>query len=569
MSVIMKKAMTEIRRWLSVRFYSGRISQRFRNINVLLFAAAFCIMAAVMFFAFNNVTNRISADYAGRYAASSAEALSAHIARELDLMFRISNSDVVIDWVLDEFDEQKKSLAFKELTSVVGEYYSYHLYIGIQSSLNQYKVESSHRAVDFEMVAVLDEHNPTDAWHFDCIRSEYGYLLKTGIDNEMQRKRLFVDFKVEKDGEILGVICTGLEFSHVTQELFSHYDSNDMRGFIIDENSAVLMDSSLMRDKEFMNELSASPIKDVLDDPYILSVIESHQGGADGYWDGTGQPGVFKTSTGLMTIAPIKDSGWSVIILSEATTLFDNTYFILIIATVLLMLVAFALVTNASHYRMIFKPLGKLERSLAMHKENSNEPIYGTERDDELGELSKTIQDLITKANIDALTGIYNRRFMEANLERTMGYLSRQGGMLSVLMLDIDFFKKYNDTYGHEQGDKCLKAVAMTLSGAITRASDFVARYGGEEFVAILPNTDEPGARLVAEKIIENVRSINIPHVQNAAAPYVTVSVGVTTGNVKFMQGWETYVKRADEALYMSKEHGRNQYTYLDFLEEE
>ena len=198
-------------------------------------------------------------------------------------------------------------------------------------------------------------------------------------------------------------------------------------------------------------------------------------------------------------------------------------------------------------------------------KESSKERVYGIERNDELGRLANTIQDLFTKANYDALTGIYNRRFMENNFQHIMALLSRSNALLSVFMIDVDCFKKYNDAYGHEQGDVCLKAVALAVVGGMTRTHDFAARYGGEEFVAVLPHADEAGARIIAERLLQNVRELNMPHADSLAAPYVTVSIGVTTGRVAYMQRWEDYVKRADEALYMSKQSGRDRYTYLDF----
>jgi len=146
-----------------------------------------------------------------------------------------------------------------------------------------------------------------------------------------------------------------------------------------------------------------------------------------------------------------------------------------------------------------------------------------------------------------------------------MEFLSRSSGMLSILMADVDFFKLYNDAYGHQQGDECLKAIASALSGSITRTTDFVARYGGEEFVAVLPNTDEAGARLIAEKILVNVRKLNIPHASSSVADNVTVSLGITSGRVHYFQNWTDYVKCADDALYASKQSGRNKYTFIGF----
>ena len=175
--------------------------------------------------------------------------------------------------------------------------------------------------------------------------------------------------------------------------------------------------------------------------------------------------------------------------------------------------------------------------------------------------------NLADKVHYDSLTGIYNRRFMEDSLARIIRSLSRSGGVLSVLIADIDFFKKYNDTYGHSQGDSCLKTVAETLAGTVMRADDFVARYGGEEFAIILPDTDVNGAKMIASKILENVRAQNIPHKNNDVASCVTISIGITTCKVIHGHSFENYIKRADEALYMSKQSGRNKYTYIDFEE--
>ena len=160
----------------------------------------------------------------------------------------------------------------------------------------------------------------------------------------------------------------------------------------------------------------------------------------------------------------------------------------------------------------------------------------------------------------DGLTGIYNRRFFDKNAKRIISSLSRSGSLLSLLMIDIDFFKRYNDTYGHVEGDKCLKIVAQALSKSITRADDFVARYGGEEFVVVLPNTDEYGARLIAEKLLENIRNCNIPHEKNDAADCLTISIGVTTGKVAYTDTTDDFVKKADAMLYNAKQNGRNRY---------
>jgi len=162
----------------------------------------------------------------------------------------------------------------------------------------------------------------------------------------------------------------------------------------------------------------------------------------------------------------------------------------------------------------------------------------------------------------DPLTGIYNRRFFDKNIKRIISSLSRSGSLLSLLMIDIDFFKRYNDTYGHVEGDRCLEIVAQMFSRSITRADDFVARYGGEEFVVVLPNTDRRGAQLIAEKLLDNIRRCNIPHKQSDVANCLTISIGVTTGKVAYTHNADVFVKKADELLYKSKQNGRNRYSF-------
>ena len=164
--------------------------------------------------------------------------------------------------------------------------------------------------------------------------------------------------------------------------------------------------------------------------------------------------------------------------------------------------------------------------------------------------------------HIDSLTGIYNRRYFDETLPVLIHMLSRCKAHLSVLMLDIDHFKKYNDTYGHLSGDDCLRKVAMILQKSQAREEDFIARYGGEEFVIVLPSTDEHGALFIAEKILKLIRAANILHEQSPIADRVTLSIGIASSKTCYTQTKEAYTKLADEALYTSKREGRDRYTF-------
>jgi len=184
----------------------------------------------------------------------------------------------------------------------------------------------------------------------------------------------------------------------------------------------------------------------------------------------------------------------------------------------------------------------------------------------------RDIKNLEKKAKeifYDGLTKIYNRRYFDENLEQIIKSSSRSSDILSLMLLDIDFFKKYNDAYGHSEGDNCLKIIATALSGVMSREGDFTARYGGEEFAAVLPHTDEIGARAVADKFLESIRKLHILHDKSDVANFVTISIGVTTINLQYKLSAVDCIKIADKALYMSKQNGRNQYTYINFEDTE
>jgi diguanylate cyclase (GGDEF)-like protein/PAS domain S-box-containing protein len=188
--------------------------------------------------------------------------------------------------------------------------------------------------------------------------------------------------------------------------------------------------------------------------------------------------------------------------------------------------------------------------------------IYDLRNIRKLEQSVKVLESEVDKIYYDPLTGIYNRRYFDKHLQNIVKSLSRSGSILSLMMIDIDRFKKYNDTYGHKEGDNCLRIVAETLGHCILRSDDFVARYGGEEFAVVLPNTDEDGARQIAEKLLDSIRNCNIPHGKSDAADHVTISIGVTVGFVNLKRNGDDFIRRADEMLYESKKGGRNRYSF-------
>ena len=203
--------------------------------------------------------------------------------------------------------------------------------------------------------------------------------------------------------------------------------------------------------------------------------------------------------------------------------------------------------------------------------EKNSEEVASFEGSDEISRLAKTFAlyfervksqetELIRLSLSDPLTNIPNRRAFKMEMEKAIAMSKRYDWPLTVVILDVDSFKLYNDNYGHPKGDECLKAVAIGLNEVITRNTDFCARYGGEEFVAILPNTDEKGAKVKAEEIRDAIESLGIEHSKSTVSPVITASLGVATVNFVNHHNWTltSILNTADRALYDAKTGGRN-----------
>ncbi|WP_036301682.1 GGDEF domain-containing protein [Methylotenera sp. L2L1] len=181
-----------------------------------------------------------------------------------------------------------------------------------------------------------------------------------------------------------------------------------------------------------------------------------------------------------------------------------------------------------------------------------------TERKDteqKLIELQKQLEELSFK---DGLTGVFNRRMFDSVMEVEWGNAKRNRQPLSLIMLDIDYFKQYNDYYGHIQGDECLKHVAKVLSGVATRSRDFFARYGGEEFILVLPETDEAAAIKIAERCRNVIFKAQIAHEKSLVSQLLTVSIGISTVIPTHSDEAIKFIAKVDRQLYVAKEKGRN-----------
>jgi len=193
------------------------------------------------------------------------------------------------------------------------------------------------------------------------------------------------------------------------------------------------------------------------------------------------------------------------------------------------------------------------ELALAAHRDRLAELV--AERTAELRAANVRLEEL---SRADPLTGLANRRHFDEVKEAEFRRALRQAQPLAVLMCDVDFFKRYNDLYGHAQGDQCLRMVADTLKSVFARAGEVVARLGGEEFVVLLPGVDTSAARRAAVRLQQRLGERELLHEDSPVSPCVTLSIGLATLEPDSMDQFDQLLRRADEALYRAKTHGRN-----------
>jgi len=187
---------------------------------------------------------------------------------------------------------------------------------------------------------------------------------------------------------------------------------------------------------------------------------------------------------------------------------------------------------------------GRVEHYVMVFRDVTEQKLL----EDRLRELSAT----------DGLTLLANRRSFDEALERGWHHATRHGEPVSLIMIDIDHFKPYNDIYGHGAGDRCLQQVATAIAAGVRHEGALVARYGGEEFAVILPRTDAATAREIAEGLRRRVEALGIAHSGNPLGSRITISVGISTRTPPQTADFEDLMQSADQALYRAKEGGRN-----------
>jgi diguanylate cyclase (GGDEF)-like protein len=554
-----------------------KLAIRVRNAHMLVLVLVLALVTATATVIVTDISSDASEKLARFYSIEAVGRFNLHVNQELALVRDISRSTTVIDWFTDEENPAKRAAAYREIMNYVGMLNSSNVYFGINKSLNEYSINNKTTFAEF---LPFDRINPADTyddWYYNCIKSIHEHIFNIGVNKMTKIPHFGINYKVMEGNNPVGVVCSGLSFEEMIDCLFSQYNNKNVMGYIIDKNGYIQMDSIPSDFRFDEKERPGNNIRVICPEPVFVSALDKYLNNINDYFDMFSQAEVIKLEKNYylyVSIAPITGTDWSIVTFFNNHALYSIKKFIPLLIIVLSAFLLYTLVSSIFMHWLVFRPVNHLTKSLSASNFYIGE-IFGCDRDDEIGILAQTIQrmrdrlstynaELLRAARererlirIDQLTDIPNRRNFDERLPLEWGRAIRTKTPISILILDLDYFKDYNDAYGHLQGDKALQVIAKIFTQELKRSSDLVARWGGEEFAILLANTDFNGAHDVGERIRQKIENLQIV-LADGSVSKLTVSIGInslipTTSNVL-----EEFIHHADMALYTAKREGRN-----------
>jgi len=469
--------------------------------------------------------------------------LEASMNGEIAIIMKMADSPLIKRYFHNPEDDELQKIAFEEITGYRRAFTGHSIYWINNKDKKLY--------VNDGFKYKIDANDPDNYWYSMTLNNTKKYNININYNPDLNSMDIWINAPVYDDyRRPIGILGTGVNLSDFINTVYQNYRGNaelylvNAAGEITGANDIGLIEKKVN-------------IAEALGQPgwKILAMTKGLNNDEIKY-------SLLKDNRQIAAIGSIPALNWYVIAM-RSFSVGDSLQTGMTALFGIMMIVIFSVFVVFNIFIIgMLEPLNRMVKTVNQTLSDWElRPYEENQQRDEIG----TLGEFLNMTIIDQLTGIYNRRYLDGHLKKIIRHLSRNIANISLLMIDIDYFKKYNDTYGHDAGDTCLRTVASALSQCITREDDFIARYGGEEFVIVLPNTDMNGVQVVVEKILEKMRECNIPHKANDAASHVTVSIGGTTAIVKYFHNGSEYIKCADKALYESKQNGRNRYTLKYF----
>ena len=379
-----------------------KLEARFRNIHVLLFLLMAVVMCLVVVHIVGRISESASRDYARLYSVEAVAKFNNFISRELALMQKVANSRVLREWFEDEDNREKMALAYEEMASYASMLYSPELYFGVHKSLNEYSISKDATLEDVKPFDVLSPDVIHDKWYFDAVNLQNQYVLNIDVDKATKQKLLWINHKVERNGEVLGVFCSGMSFQKVIDDLFYGYNHGSVRSFVVDHRGLIQMDSVSLN-KEFSAYEELVNINTIIDHPVYREVMAGFFVDRSDHFTIDDMPQVVRLesmSYSFVSLAPIVGTNWTVVTLFNSDQLFGMSKLLPIAYVAFAALGLYVIGVTILNKQLIFNPFNKLIRSLSRVGKGSAENIYGHTLSNEFADIASTIQDM--RESLDA-----------------------------------------------------------------------------------------------------------------------------------------------------------------------
>jgi len=527
------------------RKHQTSMQRRFIAFSSILFLLIFIFGSVTFIILMNKIQHRNAGYELVQIIEKEKLKLEASLKSEIAIALKMAHSPLIQKYFLNPSDTTLQKIAFEEIAGYRNAFASNSVFWVSDVDKKFYSDDSYAYTVD-----TTDQSN---YWYSMTINGDELYNFNINYNPELNVTNLWINALVLAEQHTpIGIVGTGVNLFDFINNVYQNYSGAAELYFLkIDGEITGANDVALIENKLNITDVLSQTGVEILARMKGLKTEERIE-----YFE-------TKDEKQIIAIGLIPALNWY--ITARCPVVMGNSLRGMTILFGIMMAIVFAIfvVFNVFVVGML-EPLNHMVKTI-------NQTLFDWElkpnEDNYHRDEIRTLGEFLNMTIIDQLTGIYNRRYMDGHLKKVIKSMVRTNSKLSLLLIDIDYFKKYNDTYGHDAGDNCLRIVASALSKCVSRDLDFVARYGGEEFAVVLPNTDKNGAHVIAEKLLEKVRECKIPHKASHIADYVTISVGGTTGIVKHFHNVQDYVKAADKALYESKKNGRNRYTYENFEE--
>lgn len=325
------------------------LSWKYQLISTGCVIALAAVIVFVVSLIFTNITETASNEYAYLYSQDASGKLNTYLNHEIELVRHIATSPKLIDWFTDENNLDKKSRAVDEMIILGSLYYSTELYFAVHESLNEYSIDVSDSAslADFEPFDVIDPQIEYNQWYYRAIESDNDYSLNIDVDKVTGQRRLWINYKVEREGEVAGVFCSGLLFDDIFYDLFSRYGDESVTSYIINEHGMLQMDSVSEHSKDHPIGDENINIRDINSDPDFLAAIDEHISSAGSSFYGNEEPTVLilPSNRGVYaSIAPISGTNWTVVTFFNSEQLFSAARLQPLLIAVLISLIMYSIV---------------------------------------------------------------------------------------------------------------------------------------------------------------------------------------------------------------------------------